>query len=569
MESNLILQNEFKNNESLGEFYTPEHISKNLREVTASALGDDFEKEFVIWDCCCGRFALTKELHTDDYSNIYCSTLRAIDIRKSKAEKGNKFAYDFLNDDCEKLIDTSEFMFGEYKMPESLLGEFQNPNGRPILFYINPPYASHSIAGVNSETRGKGLFTNIIQDAMNGFGVASSQLLAQFLYRILMMKRLYDNKKIYISIVMPDKYLSLRSYRDFRAEFLKEFKLVAGNRFPSTEFSGLSNEFCIGNLVFAPNEAGKIDTEFILKHYKTVDNEFKYIYDKLIYSYDNDDIDCNNKIKDLSVYENTLALLVMTSGVNIMNNSINARVADGFLGCAFNYGTNIGSCVAKLGAMRFPFTQGSNISITKENVRDVLVQYAIRSLALALLRGSDYNNDEFLFPDISSKAYQVLKDNAILVSLFSNNSHFIGCEFKGNRYYNTMLHSKEVYYKLMNEKVSSDDALKINETLESIDWFISDELGKDLVSGSIAESGLDFYNSLYDDFKLAYSAKDAFYILHPEYQTNLFDLGWYQVKFIMKELYPEQYKENRRLYREYIKDLLDLVYEAGFLRRLQ
>lgn len=48
MESNLILQNEFKNNESLGEFYTPEHISKNLREVTASALGDEFEKEFVI-----------------------------------------------------------------------------------------------------------------------------------------------------------------------------------------------------------------------------------------------------------------------------------------------------------------------------------------------------------------------------------------------------------------------------------------------------------------------------------------------------------------------------------------
>lgn len=45
MEKDLIAQNEFKNNESLGEFYTPEHISKNLREVTASALGGEFEKE--------------------------------------------------------------------------------------------------------------------------------------------------------------------------------------------------------------------------------------------------------------------------------------------------------------------------------------------------------------------------------------------------------------------------------------------------------------------------------------------------------------------------------------------
>ena len=52
MDKDLIVQNEFKNknNESLGEFYTTKHISKNLREVTASALGDDFEKEFVIWD---------------------------------------------------------------------------------------------------------------------------------------------------------------------------------------------------------------------------------------------------------------------------------------------------------------------------------------------------------------------------------------------------------------------------------------------------------------------------------------------------------------------------------------
>ena len=79
--------NEFKNNESLGEFYTPLQISKNLREVTAGALGSNFEKEFVIWDCCCGRFALTKELQTDDYSNVYCSTIRVVDIRKSRTEK--------------------------------------------------------------------------------------------------------------------------------------------------------------------------------------------------------------------------------------------------------------------------------------------------------------------------------------------------------------------------------------------------------------------------------------------------------------------------------------------------
>ena len=559
---------EVKNNESLGEFYTPLQISKKLREATAGALGSNFEKEFVIWDCCCGRFALTKGLQTDDYSNVYCSTIRAVDIRKSRAEKGIKFTYDFLNDDCEKLIDTAEFMFGEYKMPESLLVEFNNPNGKPILFYINPPYANHSIAGVNSESRGSGFTNNIIQDTMNGLGTARTQLLAQFLYRIMIMKQMYSNKKIYISIIMPDKYLSLRSYKDFRSKFFKEFKFITGNRFPATEFSGLSNEFCISNLVFAPVENGDILTKFILKHYKTVDNVFKYQYNKLVYNYDDKETDYNDYIKSLGFCDNTeLAPLMMNSGSNLLTNN-NLYWDKDSIGCIFNYGTSIGSCVSKLGAVSFPFSQGSNISITKSNIRDLLLHYSIKSISLALLRGSDFNNDEFLMPDINSSAYKILRDNAILVSLFANNSHFIGCEFNGHRYYNKFLHSKELYESLKGIKVSSEDALDIEKTFDSIDWFVSDALKVDLESGSIPKSGLDFYNSLEGNFRLAFSSRKEFYKLHPEYQSKFFDLGWYQVKFIMKELYPLEYKENRRLYREYIKDLLDLIYEAGFLRRL-
>lgn len=560
--------NEFKNNESLGEFYTPLQISKNLREVTASALGSNFEKEFVIWDCCCGRFALTKELQTDDYSNVYCSTIRAVDIRKSRAEKGIKFTYDFLNDDCEKLIDTAEFMFGEYKMLDSLLAEFNNSNGKPILFYINPPYANHSIAGINSESRGSGFSNNIIQDTMNGLGTARTQLLAQFLYRIMLMKQMYSNKKIYISIVMPDKYLSLRSYKDFRSKFFKEFKFVAGNRFPAIEFSGLSNEFCISNLVFSPVENGDILTEFILKHYKTVDNIFKYQYDKLVYNYDDKETDYNDYIKSVGSCDDTeLAPLIMNSGSNLLTNN-NIYWDKDSIGCIFNYGTSIGSCVSKLGAVSFPFSQGSNISITKSNIRDLLLHYSVKSISLALLRGSDFNNDEFLMPDINSSAYKILRDNEILVSLFANNSHFIGCEFNGYRYYNKFLHSKELYESLKGIKVSSEDTLDIEKTFDSIDWFVSDTLKTDFESGSIPKSGVDFYDSLESNFRLAFSSRKEFYKSHPEYQSKFFDLGWYQVKFIMKELYPLEYKENRRLYREYIKDLLDLIYEAGFLRRL-
>lgn len=66
--------------------------------------------------------------------------------------------------------------------------------------------------------------------------------------------------------------------------------------------------------------------------------------------------------------------------------------------------------------MSFPFTQGMNVSINKTNYRDKLLQFGVRLLALNLLRGSDYNNDEFLFPDKDTKAYKKLLNNAILIS---------------------------------------------------------------------------------------------------------------------------------------------------------
>lgn len=77
-------------------------------------------------------------------------------------------------------------------------------------------------------------------------------------------------------------------------------------------------------MVFAPNDTGDVATDFILKHYKTVDNEFKYIYDKLVYNYDYDDLDCNSAIRGDCGSYNELSPLVMTSGCNVMENNINA-----------------------------------------------------------------------------------------------------------------------------------------------------------------------------------------------------------------------------------------------------
>ena len=549
------------NNSSLGEFYTPKHISMALKDVTSETLGADFTKEFIIWDCCCGEFALTKALDIEDDSNLYCSTIRGVDIRKNRREKGTKFVYDFLNDDCDKLVDYSERMFGEYKMPKGLLDELNNPNGKPILFYINPPYATNAIFGLDCNSRGVNFNTCYITELMQGLGVAKTQLLANFLYRILLMKRIYANKNIYISIIMPIKYLCIRSYRDFRLDFFKDFKLANGIVYSSKEFDGLSGEFLLSNLVFTPDLDSSFSTDFNLMYFKTIDDKFTFLQDKLLYNSDLDNKGCNDYLLS---YKNTGCMpapFVMSSGKSLLDNTDGLLYDENDLGYYICYSSCVSGLTNKLCTTSLPFVQGGNISINKDNFRDVLTNYIVREISTRLYRKTEMSDNEFLEPNFSSKAYEILKRNSLLVSLFGSDTHYIGCIYKGNRYYNKFLHSRKLYKELLELNNSSSDVLY------NCDWFISDELEKDLQSGYIPESGIEFYNKINELYKLAYSRKDSFYKVYSEYQTNLDDLGWYQVKFILKEYYPKEYKDVRVLYRNYIKDLEDYIFESGFLRR--
>ena len=53
---------------------------------------------------------------------------------------------------------------------------------------------------------------------------------------------------------------------------------------------------------------------------------------------------------------------------------------------------------------------------------------------------------------------------------------------------------------------------------------------------------------------------------HPEYQTNNWDCGWYQIKGILKEYFPQELKDFRAIYKEFADYLRPQVYELGFLK---
>ena len=134
-----------------GEFYTPTSWVDYSYNMINRNLGYDWRDKYVVWDCAWGTGNLTRDY---DFKKLYCSTLNESDLimgEKYNAE-AVKFQYDFLNDDLDMLYKKIELIKPMLKLPKSLLQHFINDD--PILFLINPPYATGS-NGKSKELKSK------------------------------------------------------------------------------------------------------------------------------------------------------------------------------------------------------------------------------------------------------------------------------------------------------------------------------------------------------------------------------------------------------------------------------
>lgn len=88
-----------------GAYYTPLHVVDKAYDKLAETLGKNWQKEYIVWDMCCGVGNL--EVKHSNPRNIYMSTLDQIDVDTMKATKtcvaATRFQYDYLNDDINEL----------------------------------------------------------------------------------------------------------------------------------------------------------------------------------------------------------------------------------------------------------------------------------------------------------------------------------------------------------------------------------------------------------------------------------------------------------------------------------
>ncbi|MCQ2943936.1 hypothetical protein JT145_07470 [Helicobacter pylori] len=230
--------------ERKGAYFTPKIWVEKSQEYLAKALGQDYQEDYIIWDCAGGTGNLLRGLLNK--ANLYLSTLDHNDVAiiKDLASKNHLkllenqvFQFDFLNDD-----------FFSDKMPKSLQEILKDEEKRKkLIIYINPPYAE---AGNKAKMSGTGEHkakvarnNKTYETYKDLLGSGANELFAQFFMRIY--KELDGCIMASFSTL---KYLNSSHFKKFREIFKAKF--LEGFMVPADSFDNVTGQFPIGFLVW-------------------------------------------------------------------------------------------------------------------------------------------------------------------------------------------------------------------------------------------------------------------------------------------------------------------------------
>lgn len=525
-----------------GAFYTPIIWAHYTHKLITEQFGDDWKDDYIIWDCCCGTKNLTRDYR---FKELYCSTLEQaeLDISKNYNKEATSFQFDFLNDSLDDL---------KVKAP-GLLSAFEN--NKPIMFFINPPYVKPNGANGNVSQS-----SNVCKEMHNIDGFKQSELICQFLWRILNIKRTYHLTNCCIACFTKPTWLCGESTSCFRKLFFQHFKFTKGIMFNAGEFSNVSSLWGITFNLWRPGECtNKNEFEHTLTR-STIDGEIEEIGAKVLYNRDGINyIPCSKLIaQGVKQYkENKL-----TFKFDIKTNTVKAqykKVPDDYLslhiGLHGDYVQNNNACYIKSGIdNEARDTIGSN-AITKQNFLSACMIYAMRSV---IQTNWIIDKDSYII-DPNREYPESFITDCLVYSLFSNyavSMHHEQGSLKNEMFWmskKSILDLAEQYNNTdcYEDGITSEDSFTYNKLTERADT-LTDTAIKVLSAGRNLIINSFQYRELFNDS-------------HPEYQINNWDAGWYQIKVLLKEFMPDDLKTFRALHKQLGDKIRQQLYELGIL----
>ena len=542
-----------------GDFWTPTMFVDYAHDMISKKLGEDWKEKYVVWDNCCGSLNITRDYK---FGELYCSTLyqSELNIGADYNPEATKFQFDFLNDE----IVSKNSLLGVYndKLPKGLKDALIN--NKPIVFFINPPYAtSANKMGVDASSK-KGVAKTMVNSVMlsDKIGASSQNLYAQFLYRILMIKREFNLTNCHIAIFSPTLFLSGPSWEKFRTVYLNEFTFDSGVQFKASHFADCSDSWGISFSIWHNGETFEKNNF----NYTLIDNkngEIVEVGNKVIYNIDGLKTAsdwCKEPIKKIKTFET----INCSSGIKIRPEMSDNRGTnfEGSFGYFLNAGNNVDMNTQKVSLFTMAYGNGHGHGINTDNFDRCTALFSARKL---IEKNWVNSKDEYLAPNTEHPAYNEFVNDSLIYSLFhssSNQSSLRNVDYKGKKW-----DIKNEFFWLSNKEIenlsnTNGFTQTYNDARTSKERYVYNKLQTITLSDE-AQAVLDKAS---DIVRNTFKYRELFNQEHPEYQIMNWDCGFYQIKALAKEYAKSDYEEFVKLYKKLADKMRPMVYTLGFLK---
>lgn len=523
-----------------GAFYTPLAVVDKAYDKLAETLGENWQREYIVWDMCCGVGNL--EVKHSNPRNIYMSTLDVADVDVMKATKtcvaAQRFQYDYLNDDITDF-GTIDYTLTN-KVPESLRKAIAE--GKKILVLINPPYAE-SGTGVDSGNKA-GVSITKMSNVMDDFGFAKRELFAQFLVRVYK-----EIPSATVAMFSKLKYVTSPNFEQFRGIWNANY--LGGFVVHSKAFDGLSGNFPIGFLVWKTERQIKEKLSIIEIIADVLDKKAQPIGEKCFYNLSVENLLTKwvnrpkpNKILALPL-KNAISPATKTKDIR------GSYWSDNAIGSLYAHASDMQN--ANLTALLSSgYSSPGAFFVNPDNLWQAAIVFTVR-----LIIKQTWLNDRDQFLQPTEPLTDEFKNDCLIWMLFNRSNRAASAndlEWNGKK------------WSIVNHFIPyTETEVGAPERFES-DFMVQYLSGKTL-SGE-ATQVLEAGKTLWQ----AYFAHTDVRSVRDELKLNRADVGWYQVRKALQarntggDFAPVSFKPFEEAYKALTEKLQPQVYELGFLR---
>lgn len=551
-----------------GEFYTPSAFVEYAYKRMDKEIGQGWENNYLVWDPAWGTGNLTRDR---GFQTLYASTLHKTDLalgeQYNKANAKGKFQFDFLNDDMgfglEALLEQEN-----EKIPDQLADTLVHQPNTKILFFMNPPYATAGNANSKVKRSKSNISKTLISTMMRDEHYkVQDQLYAQFLYRILRMKRALTLDNVYIALFSPSLFLTGTKYDNFREEFLKDFQFVDGNIFEASNFADVSSGWAIDFTIWkAIKQSESKPTDHFEHNVLSMDDqgEVVIIDHKTLWNTDNSQSLQQFLIANTDEPENSKReILQFKSRYQSSGQTITVPVNS--IGILVNDTNNVEASAKGSYIMSSPITRHLKTAMITENtILKQMVVFAVRNVVIPTWINQ---KDEFFAPDVGEMGYKDLERKSLIFSIFSPANNVIS--YRSNyKNANVINHNQWAFVDSKTIRDLADDSH--NDDLYSDATQYSNEPFVYKYIQSHTDEFTDIEKNVINKAKQIVEKTVKYRKMmdeeNPEFSLNTWDASWNQVTQIAKEFLPNELIAFNKDFSKLTSNILDDVYALKILR---